>query len=90
MFIPPNCLIGVSTNNTLTNISSYTVAGGQEEATLYIVKCLKENRKLVFQTRNKACSTTMSRTKLKQQENIWIYIQEISSLVRKNHLLVSS
>ena len=24
---------------------------GQEEATLFIVKCLKENKKLVFQTR---------------------------------------
>ena len=27
--------------------------GGQEEATLCIVKCLKEDRKLVFQMRNK-------------------------------------
>ena len=28
---------------------------GQEEATLCIVKCLKEDRKLVFQMRNKVC-----------------------------------
>ena len=39
---------------------------------LCIVKYLKENRKLVFQMRNKEWSTTMSRTKLKQQENTWI------------------
>ena len=33
---------------------------GQEEATLCIVKCLKEDRKLVFQMRNKVYSSTMS------------------------------
>ena len=60
-----------------------------------IAKCLKENRKLVFQMRYKVCSTTMSRTKLKQQENTWIYVaryiyRSYLSLVRKNHLLISS
>ena len=33
---------------------------GQEEATLCIVKCLKEDRKLVFQMRNKVYSTIVS------------------------------
>ena len=38
---------------------------GQEEPTLCIVKCFKEDRKLVIQMRNKVCSITMSRTKMK-------------------------
>ena len=35
---------------------------------LSIVKCLKEDMKLVLQVKNKVCSTTISRTKLKQQK----------------------
>ena len=31
---------------------------------LCTVKCLKEDRKLIFQMRNKLCSTTTSTTKL--------------------------
>ena len=56
---------------------------------LCIVKCLKEDRKSVFQMRNKVCSTTMSRTKLKQQKNNWIKLaiyRSHPSLVRNNHL----
>ena len=47
------------------------------------VKCLKEDRKLVFQTRNKVCSTTLSRIKLKTPGSIY---RSHPSLVRKNHL----
>ena len=53
-------------------VGTIDICSGQEEAMLCIVKCLKENRKLVFQTRNKVYSATMSRTKLKQQEKTWI------------------
>ena len=49
-----------------------------------IVKCLKENRKLVFQMIYKVCSTTMSRTKLKQPENTWF--QELSIPGQKESL----
>ena len=73
-----------------------TIMNGQEEVTLYIVKCLKENRKLVFQIRNKVCSTTMSRTKLKQQENTCLHGSSYSysyrsypSQVKKYYLLIS-
>ena len=59
---------------------------GQEKAMLCIIKLLKENRKLVFQMRNRLCSTTMSRTKLKQQENTWICIQEPSMPDQKESL----
>ena len=55
--------------------------------TLCIVKCVLEDRKLVFQMRNKIFSTTMSRTKMKQQENTWIYIQNPSIPGQKESLI---
>ena len=43
-----------------------TIFVGREEATLCTVKCLKEDRKVVFQMRNKSIySTAMSKAKLK-------------------------
>ena len=44
---------------------------GQEEATLCIVKCLKEDRKLVFQMRNKVINYNVI-GKSEQQKSIWI------------------
>ena len=60
---------------------------GQEEATLCIVKCLKEHRKLVFQMRNKVFNNvTMSYVKVKQQKSTWIYIQKPSIPGQKESL----
>ena len=50
-------------NNYTYVVGSYAAwnsnYSGQEEATLCIVKCLKEDRKLVFQMRNKVFKTNI-------------------------------
>ena len=64
--------ISVCTATYVMLLGTIANHSGQEEATLCIVKCLKEDMKLVFQMRNKVCSAAMSRPNLKQQKNTWI------------------
>ena len=62
---------------------------GQEEATLYIVKCLKEDRKLAFQMRNEVyIQQQCHRLKQNSRKAPGSIYRSHPSLVRKNHLLI--
>ena len=61
----------------------------QEEATLCIVKCLKEDKKLVFQMRNKVyIQQQCHRLKRNSRKAPGSIYRSHPSLVRKNHLLI--